>query len=87
MFGKKNHFFIIVATKWRVNIRVGWENNNTSNPAFTYTFNMIDYVNSLLINRYQNGNVLLLKQTHKTSNWLLDLAVVKGSTVYFRFGC
>jgi hypothetical protein len=59
---------------------VGW-NNNTSNGAFTYTFNMIDYVNSLLVNCYQNGNVLLLKETHKTSNWLLQLAMVKGSTV------
>lgn len=53
----------------------------TIRKAFTYTFNMIDYVNSLLVNCYQNGNVLLLKETHKTSNWLLQLAVVKGSTV------
>lgn len=41
---------------------------------------MIDYINSLLVNCYQNGNVLWLKQTHKTSNWLLHLAVVEGST-------
>ena len=46
----------------------------------TYTFNMIDNVNSLFVNCYQNGNVLLLKKTHKTSNWLLHLAVVEGST-------
>lgn len=41
---------------------------------------MIDYVDSLLVNCYQNGNVLLLEKTHKTSNWLFHLAVVEGST-------
>jgi hypothetical protein len=44
------------------------EHNNLSNQkgwlelySFTYTFNMIDYINSLLVNCYQNGNVLLLE--------------------------
>lgn len=54
--------------------------------AFTYAFNMIDYINSFLVNCYQNGDILLLEQTHKTTNWLLHLAVVEGSTVcWFKY--
>jgi hypothetical protein len=42
---------------------------------------MIDNVDSLLVDCYQNGNIFLLEKTHKTSNWLLHLAVEEGSTV------
>ena len=72
-------------TKWCVNTRRQMSADETTTiyqaKAFTYTFNMIDYVDSFLVNCYQNGNILLLKQTHKTSNWLLHLAVEEGSTV------
>lgn len=61
--------------------------DNPSKPIHTYTFDVIDDVDSLLVNCYQNGNVLLLEKTHKTSNWLFHLAVVEGSTVgSARFG-
>lgn len=62
------------------------KNDNPSKPVHTYTFDLIDDVDSLLVNCYQNGNVLLLEKTHKTSNWLFHLAVVEGSTVPARFG-
>lgn len=45
----------------------------------SYAIHMIDDKNASLVNRDQDGNVLLVEQAHKTPNGLLHLAVEIGS--------
>lgn len=47
----------------------------------SHPINMIDHEHTALIDRHQNGNVLLIEEAHQPADGLLDLAVEECSAV------